>query len=235
MNAQIAQILLPLGAAGGLLGVAALVRYAVLPAAWDWLSAQRRLWRTASRMPKPSRPAPRHARDWTPKHAFPGGTPALVAPAAHEGATELWSPDEEVTKVGPGRLREDIGIALATEADPQVRLALWLDDDKSDDDLAREAAELEDEYREILRPVNVALSAFDRQAQAEIDAWMRRAEITWDDVREWRTNTAATAVMAAVHGDIGVLNEQLKNEVALATPTGEYPIYQGRAKVAMPV
>jgi hypothetical protein len=143
------------------------------------------------------------------------GRPALVArrPVEHRDA-DTFEPKAEFDAVGPGHLRPDHDGSLDS----------WLADDKSEADLALEEAEYAYQaYRETRQVMTATLPVF-AQIDEVLVAFMHRHGISWDDVRSHGVDVAATVVFEAVDGDIHRLAEELATEVAVSTPTGEWPI-----------
>lgn len=57
-----------------------------------------------------------------------------------------------------------------------------------------------------------------------LDDFMVRNKITWAQVGDYAVDVAATVVFEAVDGDIHRLAVELACEVAVSTPTGEWPV-----------
>lgn len=129
------------------------------------------------------------------------GRPALVAAAAtFEGATEDWSPDATVTAAG-------ISEELLTDEEREQLLH-----DEIEDAVYRATADVSSRIDNIIGDF--------------LTAWA----ISWDDVRAWKTDTAAQQIVAAVGGDFDALRERIEQE---ETPTGEYPIVIPRQRAAV--
>jgi hypothetical protein len=141
------------------------------------------------------------------------GKPALVAGVLHRDA-DTFQPKEEFDAIGPGRLRPDHDGTLDS----------WLANDKTETDLALEEEEYAYQaYRETRLAMTATLPVF-AQIDEVLVAFMTRHSISWDDVRSHATDIAATEIFERVDGDIHVLAEELTRDLALSTPTGEYPL-----------
>ncbi|HEX8025177.1 MAG TPA: hypothetical protein VF484_03135 [Candidatus Limnocylindrales bacterium] len=140
------------------------------------------------------------------------GRPALVARRPVE-------PEAQGASLAYGAELEQMKTA---KRDP---LTEWLEDIKTETALRAEerqiARENVEHFDEAVKPAYVRMRAM---VDEVLGGFMAKYGITWDEVEAHPVDVAATEVIEAVGGDIHELNEQLKTEVALSTPTGEYPV-----------